>query len=98
MRRHPVDLGELSALPVSGRHEKRVDHQLDRRMLADKLGLVALGQEGDDALLAEMFELLQQVETDMTLFFRSLMNVPVDGTFEAMDNAGGDAALARLTG
>jgi uncharacterized protein YdiU (UPF0061 family) len=70
-----------------------------RSMLADKLGLVALGQEGDDALVAEMFELLQQVETDMTLFFRSLMNVPVDGTFEAMDGAGGtggDTALAGL--
>ena len=67
-----------------------------RSMLADKLGLAGLGHEGDDALLAEMFELLQQVETDMTLFFRGLMNVSVDGTFEAMDNAGGDAALAGL--
>ena len=39
-----------------------------RSMLADKLGLVALGHEGDEALLADLFELLQQVETDMTLF------------------------------
>ena len=67
-----------------------------RSMLADKLGLVALGHEGDEALLADLFELLQQVETDMTLFFRGLMNVSVDGAFEAMDNAGGDVALAGL--
>ena len=32
-----------------------------RSMLADKLGLVALGHEGDEALLADLFELLQQV-------------------------------------
>ena len=67
-----------------------------RSMLADKLGLVALGQEGDEALLADLFELLQQVETDMTLFFRRLMNIPVDGTFETIDRAGGEAALAGM--
>ena len=42
------------------------------RMLADKLGLAALDREGDDELLNDLFELLQQVETDMTLFFRLL--------------------------
>jgi uncharacterized protein YdiU (UPF0061 family) len=67
-----------------------------RSMLADKLGLVALRQEGDEALLADLFELLQQVETDMTLFFRGLMNIPVDGTFETIDRAGGEAALAGM--
>ena len=29
--------------------------------------------EGDDVLLGDLFDLLQQVETDMTLFFRGLM-------------------------
>jgi uncharacterized protein YdiU (UPF0061 family) len=67
-----------------------------RSMLADKLGLVALGHEGDEALLADLFELLQQVETDMTLFFRGLMNIPVDGAFETIDRAGGEAALAGM--
>ena len=41
------------------------------RMLAGKLGLSSLDREGDDKLLGELFELLQQVETDMTLFFRN---------------------------
>jgi uncharacterized protein YdiU (UPF0061 family) len=68
-----------------------------RQMLASKLGLMRLGEvEGDDALLAGMFGLLQQVETDMTLFFRSLMDVPIDAAFESADNLGGDLALAGM--
>jgi uncharacterized protein YdiU (UPF0061 family) len=67
-----------------------------RGMLADKLGLVALGHDGDDVLLSDLFELLQQVETDMTLFFRALMNVPIDGAFESTDTMGGDLALAGM--
>jgi len=47
------------------------------RMMAEKLGLVALDREGDDRLLSDVLELLQQVETDMTLFFRLLATVPV---------------------
>jgi uncharacterized protein YdiU (UPF0061 family) len=59
-------------------------HYAWRKMLADKLGLVALGNEGDDILLSDLFDLLQQVETDMTLFFRGLMAIPVEA---ADDNA-----------
>ena len=47
-------------------------------MLAEKLGLAALEGEEDDKLANELFEVLQAVETDMTLFFRLLANVPVD--------------------
>jgi uncharacterized protein YdiU (UPF0061 family) len=43
-----------------------------RRMLAEKLGLASLDCEGDDALVTELFDVLQQTETDMTLFFRRL--------------------------
>jgi uncharacterized protein YdiU (UPF0061 family) len=56
------------------------DETLERessRMLAGKLGLLSLDREGDDKLVGELFELLQQVETDMTLFFRNLADVPV---------------------
>ena len=53
-------------------------HYAWRKILADKLGLVALGNEGDDVLLSDLFDLLQQVETDMTLFFRGLMAIPVE--------------------
>ncbi len=56
------------------------------RMLADKLGLVSLDREGDDKLLGDLFELLQQVETDMTLFFRLLATLPVDGAADTAED------------
>lgn len=67
-------------------------HNAWREILADKLGLVTLGHEGDDMLLSDLFDLLQQVETDMTLFFRGLMTIPVDGTADMLE----DTALAGL--
>ena len=45
------------------------------RMFAGKLGLEALDREGDDVLLGELLEILQAVETDMTIFFRNLAKV-----------------------
>src|SRR4030095_4762180 len=54
------------------------------RMLAAKLGLLSLGRDGDDALVGDLFALLQQGETDMTLFFRNLADVPAG---EADDDA-----------
>jgi uncharacterized protein YdiU (UPF0061 family) len=56
------------------------------RMTAEKLGFTALNREGDDALLSEMFLVLQAVETDMTLFFRLLANVPVDAAADACED------------
>ncbi len=56
-------------------------------MLADKLGLVSLRHEGDDILLSDLFDLLQQVETDMTIFFRALMTIPVDGATGMLEDA-----------
>ncbi|HEY6483015.1 MAG TPA: YdiU family protein [Steroidobacteraceae bacterium] len=46
-----------------------------RDMLAHKLGLTALDRDGDEALVSGLFALLQQSETDMTLFFRNLARV-----------------------
>jgi uncharacterized protein YdiU (UPF0061 family) len=54
-------------------------------MLARKLGLVRLGQPGDDQLVSDLFEVLQQVETDMTLFFRLLAALPVEGAADVSD-------------
>src|SRR5262245_22315175 len=54
------------------------------RIFADKLGLPDLEREGDDALLAGLFDVLGQVETDFTLFFRLLARVPAD---DAADDA-----------
>jgi uncharacterized protein YdiU (UPF0061 family) len=48
------------------------------RMMAGKLGLESF-EEGDDALVHGLFELLQRAETDMTLFFRRLAEVGPDG-------------------
>jgi uncharacterized protein YdiU (UPF0061 family) len=62
-------------------------HSESARMTAAKLGLSTLDREGDDALLSEMFEVLQAVETDMTLFFRLLADVPVDAGANAADDA-----------
>ncbi len=47
-------------------------------MLAAKLGLGDLGRAGDDALVAELFEVLRLGETDMTIFFRNLAQVDQD--------------------
>ena len=58
-------------------------------MLAQKLGVRALEGEADDALLNDLFAMLGAVETDMTLFFRLLANVPVDA------RTADDAALRR---
>ncbi|HEX6319432.1 MAG TPA: YdiU family protein [Burkholderiales bacterium] len=42
------------------------------RALAHKLGLAALDQPGDDELAHDLFAVLQERETDFTLFFRRL--------------------------
>src|SRR5687768_14658870 len=42
------------------------------RTITGKLGLSAFDQEGDDTLLSDLFETLQAVETDVTLFYRLL--------------------------
>jgi len=60
------------------------------RMLRDKLGLASLDRDGDEALLTDMFGLLQQAETDMTLFFRNLARIPLD------DRASDAALLAPI--
>ena len=48
------------------------------RALAHKLGLAALDQPGDDALANDLLSLLQEAETDFTLFFRNLAAVSLD--------------------
>ena len=63
----------------------------EARLLAQKLGLTALesseGPDSDQSLLNEMFEVIGLVETDMTLFFRALADVPVTSGAPASDEA-----------
>ena len=49
-----------------------------RRALAHKLGFEALEEPGDEQLLADLFALLYEVETDHTIFFRNLAALPLD--------------------
>ncbi len=71
--------------------------------LAQKLGLAALDQPGDDALTSDLFSHLAQAETDFTLFFRNLAAVsleapgiePLRGAFYAEPAAGMAAWLRR---
>ena len=49
------------------------------RALAKKLGLASLERPGDDDLVRELFEALGEAETDYTIFFRRLADVPLAG-------------------
>jgi serine/tyrosine/threonine adenylyltransferase len=52
---------------------------LEQQMLRDKLGL-RTPSEADAALIAGLWPALQAVETDMTLFFRKLSELPAEAT------------------
>jgi uncharacterized protein YdiU (UPF0061 family) len=49
-----------------------------KEMMAAKIGLRSFRAETDDALIGELIDLLQLVETDMTIFFRKLALIPAD--------------------
>ena len=67
----------------------RDGHQV---MFAGKLGLAEWDGDRDDQLMLELFDFLQGAETDMTLFFRGLAEVPTD------ENATADDRFAPLLG
>ena len=54
-------------------------------MMASKLGLKAYASQTDDEIKQELFEILTLVETDMTIFYRKLADVPVSGDAESDD-------------
>ena len=58
-----------------------------RRMLGEKLGIMALEGEEDDKLVNDLVDVLQAVETDMTLFYRLLATVPTGNADAASDAA-----------
>ena len=53
------------------------------KALAAKLGLPAINVEGDETFVATLFERLQDVETDYTIFFRNLARVPLAAADDA---------------
>ena len=54
--------------------------------LAAKLGLTSPAQPDGTPLHGELFQLLEAVETDFTLFFRLLATVPVDGVADSAND------------
>ncbi|MBN8473805.1 protein adenylyltransferase SelO [Sulfuritalea sp.] len=62
------------------------------RITADKLGLLAI-DESDAALLDDLENLLPQASIDMTLFYRRLADLPLDGPAADSD---GESLLAPL--
>lgn len=53
--------------------------RLQSEMIAGKLGLSKMDGSADEALVEELFRVLQLTETDMTLFYRGLASLGVDG-------------------
>jgi uncharacterized protein YdiU (UPF0061 family) len=54
-------------------------------MVARKLGLSSVTSEDDQKLVTELFELLQAIETDYTLFFRASSEFPARAQGENVD-------------
>ncbi|MDP2826076.1 MAG: protein adenylyltransferase SelO family protein [Sulfuritalea sp.] len=72
----------------------RVFAESSRRIMADKLGLLDL-DESDDALVADLDNLLHEVETNMTLFYRHLADVPTERAAASLSNSELVAPLQR---
>ena len=87
-------IGEVTPL------QEAMDEYLDaythgwQQMMARKLGFRYYEKKSDESLINSLLELLPLVETDMTLFFRSLATVPVPGT--SADPWDGEALLSRV--
>ncbi|MEM9202833.1 MAG: YdiU family protein [Actinomycetota bacterium] len=55
------------------------------RMMAAKLGIADFEPERDGELIHDLLDLLPKVETDMTIFFRQLAEVPSDASVPTAD-------------
>jgi serine/tyrosine/threonine adenylyltransferase len=64
-----------------------------QRALAQKLGVAALDQPGDDELVSELFQVLAERETDFTIFFRNLAMPTIESLHPAYY---GELPLERL--
>lgn len=80
----------LAAVQAALNVYKETYQQGWQAMMAAKLGLRAFEPAGDADLCAELFELLQSIETDMTIFYRRLALLPMNA------DAGDDALLQPL--
>ncbi len=67
------------------------------KMMAAKLGIAQIDPERDPALIEDLLVLLARIETDMTLFFRALAEVPINEAMPETDPCKRDAVVANPT-
>ncbi|MEM7028341.1 MAG: YdiU family protein [Chloroflexota bacterium] len=68
------DVEPLQAVIDQYAEQFRTGHQA---MMLEKLGLTALDPEAEEALVVELQKTLRAAETDMTIFFRRLADLPI---------------------
>ena len=89
---HPL-VGETAPLEEALGNFESTFTSAYRQMMLDKLGL-ASWQDDDQDLILDLQKALTAVETDMTLFFRSLADLPVAGVDAA--EVDGDSLIVPL--
>lgn len=87
-------IGETEPLAAAVDDYARYYEQGWRTMMAQKLGLVDFEASIDETLVNDLLTLLKSVETDMTLFFRRLALLEIDGDSDAA--ADDDTLMAPL--
>lgn len=72
---HPL-IGEVEPLQAALESFAEIYNAKWRAMMATKLGFQDFVADTDERLVAELLEVLQLIETDMTIFFRRLADLP----------------------
>lgn len=94
-------VGDVAPLQQAIEEYPRVYWSRWETMMVQKLGLASYEVSSDEPLLRDLIECLQLAETDMTIFYRQLALVDLDGMGETLpdelqlafyDEAGPDAA------
>lgn len=71
-------VNDVGALQEALESYRREYEQCSQRDMANKLGLTSFNQEQDQALVEDLMQVLQATETDMTIFYRTLMYLSPD--------------------
>jgi uncharacterized protein YdiU (UPF0061 family) len=66
-------------------------------MLTEKLGLISSQTHEDKSLPNDLLDLLQEVETDMTIFYRRLATLKFDGGVNTSEQISEDAFITTLS-
>ncbi len=76
---HPL-VGETEPFEASLNQYAQTYESQWQLMMAQKLGLKTYDPESDESLISDLLSLLQMLETDMTIFFRNLAHMDLNGT------------------